>query len=122
MRKSTLNWIKALFWDGGTIALFILWKQYGYEGAGNVVLGYLWFTSVIWFLGSFLLDKKMVDEQPKQTWLRRSYRFVLRIGMLTALAWYGYFALAFFFIISRAMFDGRRVKIERDVAAEGAAA
>lgn len=80
------------------IALFLLWKEGGVEGAGNIFQVLFWFVYPLALAGSFyqLAQDKVLDLSSNPAWFR-----IPVIGSMFGLtAWYGHEWMAVFVLLN----------------------
>ncbi|SMG01049.1 hypothetical protein [Burkholderia singularis] len=102
-------------------AAFVAWKGFGIDAAGNVLMFWLSFISVIGILLLAALPRDFGPQSdvPKSAF-RRSVESISTIAMIAALAWYGHFVMAGFYVLGQAEFVWYRSRLdacrEREVA------
>lgn len=87
--KKALNYLLV----PGMIALFLLWKEGGIEGAGNIFKVLFWTLYPLALAGSFvqLAEDNVLDlSKPEPFW----FRAVVIGSMFGLTAWYGHEAMA----------------------------
>lgn len=80
--------LKKMFIDLGMMSLFVAWKVYGLDGAGNVFLFFSWMFTVASILVLFL-----VKGGQSTTKAKRIYHVVTDVFFACLLAYFGYFLL-----------------------------
>lgn len=96
------KWIKAIGEDAILVALFVAWRVYGIQGAGNVLL---LFMSVVAVVGTVFFILVLSDNEGKADYKRyykrlkgtpayTTYQSVSQLVHVAAFAWIGYYLLA----------------------------
>lgn len=82
------SWIAAISIDSFVAGMFVLWKGYGMEGAGNVVIFFAWILTICLILdGLFISAKK--PKMPRSEW-GIYYHAITELALISALVWYGF--------------------------------
>lgn len=100
-------WLRAITCDLALLAAFVLWKGYGNEGAGNVVVAGLWFLTCLAMAVGFTLDRTYFEKNPRPPGFA-FYHKATDLIWLVALAYYGMFWLAGFFAVGHILLDVAR--------------
>lgn len=78
------------------LAALVAWKFYGIEAAGNLLLFWVWFFAIVGIMAFFLPAQS--PAAPKSR-VRRFFSTFTCGVLLVALAWYGHFVSAAFFVL-----------------------
>lgn len=116
--KATRYWLQAVTLDLLILSLFYIWQSEGTEQAGNVVVFWLWFITIVRILVGIGADKTSFAERPRPAgfvW----YHGVTEFATISALAWFGYTLLPAFYLIGTMLVEGAR---KREPKTEGGAA
>lgn len=94
--------LKSILIDGSIAALFVLWKGYGIEGAGNILLTFLWILFVITFLTMFVADKTHFKNQEIYSHpAYKAYDITTDVIFFCVLAYYGLIVLAVLKVVTK---------------------
>lgn len=91
------------------IALFLLWKEGGIEGAGNIFTVLFWVLYPCALAGSFvqLAEDKVLDlPKPEPFW----FRAVVIVSMFCLTAWYGHEAMVVLVLLNVSVGEAVRNK------------
>ena len=94
--KTIKYWVNRLLINGAVLALFVLWKGVGIEGAGNLLLGVVYAIGLLGVLCSFTVDARSIAqlELDPPTAARKAAFWIPLYAIIGALMWYGHFGAA----------------------------
>lgn len=101
-------WAKCLTLDAIIVALFILWKRDGSDGAGNIFLAFIWLTSIFKLLGGLVMNKTNFEKGPKRPTGFSTYDHITEAILFGALAFYGMFVLSVVRVVAHLLMEGAR--------------
>lgn len=102
-------WATSVAGDMGLLAVAILWKVYGLEGAGDAFLFFVWVGIVFRFLLSLALGKPEAEvDLGKRPPGFSTYHACTEILMIGFLAWHGYIVTAVFYVSFLVAYEGAR--------------
>ncbi len=90
------SWIRQIFVRATMAGLLIAWKEWGIEGAGNLLVFALWCLCVLWVIAMLM---PAVKQSKVRSEGQLAFINIYRIAMVGALAWYGHPGLAVLFLI-----------------------
>jgi len=105
--KPLRYWLISINVDLLILCLFYVWRFEGIEQAGNVVVFWLWFVTVVRTLIGFACNKKMFAEQKRPAgfgW----YHAITEIALITALVWIGYILLPALYLLGLSLSEAAR--------------
>lgn len=102
------KWAQELAIDGAIAALFVAWKGYGIEGAGNVVLLFLWIVLLFGLLVGLTANKSWFKTE--RTPAFAVYDWTTTFLLFAALAFYDHTALATLALVTPVFVAGARTR------------
>lgn len=101
-------WLKAVLFDVAIAIALIAWKGHGIEGAGNIVVTWLWFASSLLLLVGLLGDKTMVKQARPVGF--KTYHVAKEAALFFVLTFYGLIGLSLFRVVSLMLCEGARTR------------
>lgn len=117
--KSIKYWAKCIVMDAFMASLFVLWKGYGIDGAGNVFLTLVWVGIVIGLIAGFSADKTSFKTKRPAGFL--VYHRLTDFACICALAFYGMFVTAALMATAHLMLEAAREREPKAVPEKEAA-
>jgi hypothetical protein len=111
MTKRLMPWIVTVVVTGLEFGMLTLWKGYGMTPAGNVLLFWIWLSAIV---GIFSLFSKPTSPGEPKSRLRSAVSGITDIALISALAWFGYFVTATFFVLGVIGWQAYRSKFDAD--------
>lgn len=97
MATPTWRWLCALLSTSISFALLYAWKMAAIDVAGNLLLFWLWLTSLAFIAGLF--DPDAIAQRPHRMRSLECFTHIASLVMTFVLVWFGHFATAAVFMI-----------------------
>lgn len=106
-------WAKSIVMEVFVASLFVAWKWYGIDGAGNVFLFLMWSAVVIrWAAGFFANKSTYKTKRPAGFWV---YRAISDFVLIAVMAWHGMFVLAGFYAVAHVLVEVSREREPKEL-------
>lgn len=92
--KPLTYWLKQAASDIAVVALFVAWKGYGSEGAGNILVTFLWLITPVAILAAIFGDRTWLGEDIDRPPGAKAHQSIYTMALFSALAYYGMPVLA----------------------------
>ncbi|VVE82870.1 hypothetical protein [Pandoraea sputorum] len=98
MSEQQKSWVSFFLTTSLEAAFFVAWKGFDVQAAGNVLMFWIWFISILVILAYFATT----PQTPKAYSGARTVLSVISMIAITgALAWFGHFVTAAFYIFGQ---------------------
>lgn len=98
MKAQIKAWLSFFAFTSAEAGFFVAWKGLSIEAAGNVLLFWIWFISI---LGVCMLFVSKSPQPRSQSTLRTALEAISSVLMAISLAWYGLFVTAAFYVLGQ---------------------